>query len=297
MKDFLYRGIINSLNARFVYAVTTEVANKAILAHDCDPVSGHLLSRALNAAILSAPLLTAEERLSIQWSYDGEVRSIVADVGARADVRGFISPTDLMNVTKTEETLYGKECRISVVRSDTEKVLNSGMTKSIMRDEVEDLAYFYSFSDQVETGMLVMVGFEQDPERPVSLCQGIMIQALPDCNLEEFDAVRRNLQLIEVRGLMADRPEADNYFERVLDGILGRHVDEDDLEIHACPEPSFECHCNADHLVAVVRTLSPADRADIIAKGEDLNVTCHFCSRRHAITVEQFKALLENSGE
>ncbi len=298
MLDFLYRGTIDEIDARFAYAVTTQVANAAILAHNCDPVSAHILGRGLTCAVLCIPMLKSDdERLTIRWNYDGALRSLVADVGAGGDVRGFVNPTNLSQLVDDKAAIYGESCQVSVVRSSSAAVLNSGTTRSILRNVSDDAAFFFSFSDQVETGLLSMIGFEANPERPVTLCQGFMLQALPGCDFERFDLVRERMKLAEVRELVANRPEADNYFERILDAVLGEHAKPEQVAVHECVPPRFECHCNQSNLGAVLRTLSAADREEIISNGKDIGVTCHFCSRRHVISPAQLRELTAGEGE
>lgn len=287
--DVLYRGILDELNIRFSYAVVTDVANAAVLAHDCDPLSAHILSRALCAGVLTAPLLNEDERYTLRWNYTGVCRNVVIDVGAAGQIRGFVVPTDLLMQVNSEEEVYGESGTVAVIKSTVEQVLNSGTVEAGLLDPVDDLAFFLSLSDQVETGMAALVAFAQDVERPVRLCQGVMIQALPECDLEAFDEIRKRLGQSAVRKLLENAPRVDNHFELVAQALAGDAALT--WSLFQSDRPEFRCACNHEQILQVVRTLHESDIADQIAKGDDLRITCQFCGRLHTITPDELRGL------
>ncbi|MBT3378008.1 MAG: Hsp33 family molecular chaperone HslO [Lentisphaerae bacterium] len=290
--DFLCRGILDDLNIRFSYAVVTDVANDAILAHDCDPLSGHILSRSLCAAVLSAPLLNDGERYTLRWNYSGACKNVVIDVGASADVRGFVNPADLLSRADREDQIYGESGTVAAIKSTHEQVLNSGTVEAGLLDPVEDLAFFFSLSDQVETGLSALVALAQDVKRPVRLCQGVMIQALPDCDLAAFDDIRGRLRQPDVRGLLEEPPLVDNHFEliaRALAGDVDGPLGWSSFQSH---RPEFRCACGREQILQVVRTLPASDIQDQIAKEEGLRITCTFCARVHTVALDELQSLM-----
>jgi molecular chaperone Hsp33 len=289
MSDMLYRGIIEDLDVRFSYAVTQAAANKAVLAHGCDPIAAHPMVRALTAAVLSAPLLTDDERLTIHWNYDGAIRSLLMDVGAESDVRGFINPTNLSQFAESEDEVFGESCVVKVTKSSSQALLNNGQTNTPFGDPVADLAYTYCLSDQVESGMSVMVGFAPDPDCPVAISQGIFIQALPHCDLVVFDELRKRLDSDLVREYLRCPPVHDNWFEDILKAL----TDDDNcrMTVTECPAPKFKCNCSMERMLDAIRTLPDDQRKDVIAKGEELKVTCHFCNTQHVIPIDIIKSV------
>jgi len=294
MNDFLYRGVLQPYQVRVSYGVTTGVVRDAVLAHATDPVASHLLARALTAGVLSSPLLGEDEWFTMRWNYEGDLQSIVLDVDEHARIRGFIAPKLLMEHVESEEALYGGGGKISVTKSTSAKVLNSGTTEAALLDVVEDLAHFFSYSDQIETAMVAMVGFNPDPDDPVSLCQGLMIQALPDCDLELFDALRRGLNSAEVRRLLSVPPEVDNHFEYVFKAMLQSIPDAVfDLRLSVAGEPQFRCRCSLERICDVVTVLPDAELEEMIESDKFLSVDCRFCSRQYRLTPEQLRTILQ----
>jgi len=270
----------------FSFAVTTGVANDAVLRHDCGPVSAHILGRALNAGLLSSTLLAEDERVNIRWHYDGNLKTLIVDAGADSTVRGFVSPRDLSSNSGDADDVFGEQGQITAVRSKEGQVLNHGTADAPMRHVARDLAYFYSVSEQVETAITIMIGLRADVRCPVSLCRGLMIQALPECDLESFEAVRAQLEADPFRHLMARESEADSHFETIMNSLLADVAPETQMEFAAAPVPRFVCTCTRDKMGAVLRTLPYGERMSMAKKKEDVAVNCQFCSKRYVLTID-----------
>jgi molecular chaperone Hsp33 len=290
MKDFLYRGLIKDLNVRFAYALTTDVATTAIKSHDCGPLVGHLLSRSLAAGVLCAPTLGDDERASITWEYPGPIKKVVVEFGNGADIRGTSAVKQLMGQVEEEADIYGDTGSVKVLKSSSKQVTGSGTCEGALMDVVSDLCYYFSVSEQLETDMYIAVGFNQDPENPVNLCQGVFLQAMPDCDFEAFEKMRQVLHSPEFKKLIAVKPENDNYFEILLNNLLKNEDVKPEYEIHACNTPEFKCNCSRQKTKAVLTTLNEGDVKDIVAKGNDIKVSCHFCSKTYAFSPEEVKS-------
>ena len=286
MTDFLYSGRVDDLNIAFTLTKTTAVANETVLRHNCDPVSAHILSRATTAGLLCAPMLAEKERLNIRYTYSGVLKTVLVDVGQDATVRSLASPTALADQAGDRVELYGESCEITVVKTADAKILNSGTTSSIFQDEVDDLSFYFSYSDQIETGMLVMVGFEANIEHPVNLCQGLKLQALPSCDLERFERIRQRLNDPVCRALLM-QPILDKAgFKTILQKILEAEIAEPSIHISDFNSPKYECTCSIEKMPAVLNILPYDDRMDIVKKGEDLKINCQYCNEQYTLSIE-----------
>ena len=287
MKDLLYRGLVKDINVRFSYAVTTEVAKTAIIKHDCDPVVGHLLSRALTAGVLCSPTLGEDERASITWQYPGLLKKVMVDFGSGSDVRGTTSVKQLMDQVSSEEQIYGDTGSLSVLKSNAKAVVASGTCEAVMMDLVSDLCYYFSVSDQLETDMYIGVGLSQDPENPVHICQGVLLQAMPGCDFEALEKMRRILHSAEFKKSLAQEPNSENSAEMILRELLKEQEQLPEYEIHPCKTPKFKCECSRKKTSGVLVTLNADDIKDILAKGEDVKISCHFCSEVYSFTPKE----------
>ena len=283
MDDLLIKGHFKGLDIAFTYAVTTQSVNKIVLKHNCDPASAHILGRALTGALLSAAILPERQRLNVCWKYKGLLRTVLVDTGQDCTVRGFISPAQLNPEDDNPEKLYGDIGDLQVVTSQDGKILNSGTAPIPLHDVAKDLAYYFCISDQVETGLNVMIGFNADPANPVKLCQGWMIQALPRTDLERFDRVRRRMEEPAFRTLLGRTADCE-MLTRVLvaeeSGFTGIHMEPG-------PAPRFFCSCNQEKMEAVVRTLPVPERMELVQKKEPVAIHCQFCNQRYVLTINE----------
>ncbi len=294
MNDFLYRGLLAGQDIRFSYALTTGISNHAVLVHECDPVAAHLLCRALTAGVLAAPLLSEDERFSLYWRYNGAFRNIIVELGAAADARCLIGEPHLIDKIENESQIYGTEGTVSVIRSLPTRQLNTGTVAAGLLDVVEDLAFFFSTSDQNETGMTVLIGFSPDVEKPVSLCQGMLLQALPGCNLERFDRLRRAMQEESFRALLATPPSADNHIERLvqaLETLSGETASPP--TVHECEGPTYDCGCSREKTLRVLQAMGEAELRQAIVDGETITIRCHFCNEAYLFGGEDLRRALD----
>ena len=281
MDDLLTKGHFKGLDIAFAYAVTTKAVNEIVLRHDCDPTAAHILGRAVTGALLAAAVLPEGYRLNACWKYKGILRTIVVDAGQDGTVRGFISPSHLNLTEDNPDVLYGDIGDLQVVTSDAGKILNSGTAPVPLHDAAKDLAYYFCISDQVETGLNAMIGFNPDPENPVQLCQGWMIQALPGTDIERFDRIRRRMESPAFRELLACTTDCETLARTLAAdeaGFTGLHK-------NAGSAPQFVCPCNREKMAAIVRTLPITERMEIVQKGEPLAIQCQFCNQRYELTI------------
>ena len=287
MNDLLYKGHFKGLDIAFTYAVTTQAVNEAVVRHDCDPVAAHILGRAMTGAQLAAALLPEGQRLNTCWKYEGALKTIVVDAGQDGTVRALISPPQFGEIEGSHDELYGEVGNLQVVITKDGAVANSGTTPVSLHDAVNDLAYHYCISDQVETGMSAMIGFAADPQAPVQLCQGLMIQALPNTDLVRFDRLRQRMDDPIFRELMGHGSASESYFEQIARALIGDEAGFEGVHMEACPAPQFKCTCNKEKMTAVVRSLPIPDRMELVKAQENIGINCQFCNAHYELTIEE----------
>ena len=286
-EDLLHHGSLANYRIGLSYVVATNLVNDAVLRHNCDPLAAHLLGRAVGGALLLSGGLYADERYNLRWQYEGCVRTILIDVGGDGTLRGFISPAQLAEIGVSKDALFGEGGQMTVVRSRSGRVLNSGTVQSILHDVVDDLSYYLSISDQVETVMTVLIAFHPNPARPVKLVRGLMLQAMPDTDLEQFDRIREELKHERVRAILSQEAESERLLPDIVNALVREEVDPPGLTFNAAPSPRFQCTCSRDKMDVVVCSLSYADRMDILQKGEPLRINCQFCNHRYVMSMEE----------
>lgn len=288
MNDLLYKGHFKGLDIAFTYAVTTQAVNEAVVRHNCDPAAAHILGRAMTGALLAAAVQADGRRVNACWKYKGALKTIVVDAGQDGSVRGFISPPQLGLYGDAHDGLYGEVGEMQVIVSESNgAIANSGTTPISLHDVANDLAYHCCISDQIETGMSVMIGFNPDPETPVKLCQGWMIQALPNTDIERFDRIRQRMNEPGFRELLGHESAAEGYFGQIANALIGDESGYEGLHMEACAPPRFQCTCSREKMSAVVRSLPIPERMELVRKNEPVGIQCQFCNERYELSIEE----------
>jgi len=282
MNDNLIKGHFKGLDIAFSYAVTTAAVNEIVVRHDCDLAAAHILGRALTGALLSAAILPDDQRINVCWKYQGALRTIVVDAGQDCTVRGFISPAQLGGAEDLD-ALYGNLGDLQVVTSHGGKILNSGTAPVSLHDVAKDLAFYHCVSDQVETGINAMIGFNPDPKNPIRLCCGWMIQALPGTDLELFDRIRRRMDEPAFR----ERLGQDGDVETLAAELIANEPGFDGFHMETCTPPRFVCPCSKEKMSAVVRTLPIPERMELVQKKENVQIRCQFCNHLYDLTIDE----------
>ena len=293
MKDFLYRGIIDGLNARFAVVHATATANAGVIAHNSDPASALLLCRSLGAGLLISPLLQDDHRFTINWMYEGPAQKLTVDVGSDSDVRGLITGKNLSSIAHSINELYGEKGQIAVVRSNSRFIISSSVTEAGLLEICDDLGFYFSTSEQIETDFEVAVNFRPDPEAPVSLCQGFMLQALPDCDLEKLDRARQRMRSEKFQNLLNTVPEVDNHIELLIQELFDEDESNQEYTIHDCPEPKFRCACRKEKTLTAVGTLSIPELQEYIDLDKAIEINCHFCCKTYSFGSSEIKEIIE----
>ncbi len=289
--DYILRGLIKDLNIRFMLTEASSTVSEAVRIHDTDPVSSILFGQALIAGLLCTPLLDGTERYTIRWEYKGMVRRIVIDANADGHIRGIPSETRLMSKAGDETDVYGTEDgMISVVKSDSGSILNSGMAKAGLLDIPDDLAFFFSTSDQLETEIESCIVLNASPERPIGCAAGVMLQAMPGCDLEMFAEVRMELHSDRIQQLLREVMPCEKKLWKIIEALTNIKLPDaaDRLIYSFAGVPEYRCSCNREKLLLAMRTLGLDELKQIFESNESPTIKCEFCNRSYQFNRDDF---------
>ena len=293
--DYLIRGLIKKLNIRFSFVETSSTVADAIRIHSADPLSALVFGKSLTVAALMSPLLNGEEKYSLKWEYSGLLGSIIADVNADCDVRGIPKETVLMDKVATNEELYGDSGTITLIKAENGKILNSGTAPAGLLEVADDIAFFMATSDQIETEFLISSSFNPDPENPVNIFAGLMIQAMPGCDLKEFDKLRENLQLGNAMSVLnAKDIPVEKKLLTLISSILGEDMPLNELKekysvsYDFAPSPSYTCSCSREKMKAAIMLLEKDEIREMFEKNEHPKIVCQFCKTEYTFGPEEF---------
>ena len=291
--DYLARGVVGKANVRFSLAETCDTVTAGIFIHDLDPVSAELFGSALTTAVLASPLLDKGERFNFRWQYDGAAGVILADVDAQARVRGIMRHNHLMASSADPRALFGDGGQISVVRTADGKILNSAVAPAGLLDVADDIGHYMSTSDQTETEFAVSLSFTSNPERPLRNACGLMLQALPGCDLELFSVWRGRLKgeaVAEV--LRSPDVQEEARLSQALSLVfgVGRAAlgSQWGLAFEFGPRPEYHCACSREKSRQAALTLGKEGIDEYFSGKSQMKVECDFCRKSYILVRGDF---------
>lgn len=290
--DYLIRGVFRNINARFVFAENTGTVAKGIMIHDTDPVAAEIFANAMTVGTLVSALLNKDEKYSLRWDYSGKISSIIVDANAECDIRGIIKEPHLMDKISSEQEIYGEnDGFISIIKSESGKILNSGKTRSAFCDVVADAGFFFSVSDQIETEFSAAIEFNPDPLNPVKMAGGFMLQAMPDCDLNLFDQYRKNICQPEFTRLLLQCMPSEKKLWALAAAASGKNkisADKHLLSYDYGATPGFRCSCSMEKMKMAMSVLDKNELAALFKENANPAVTCNFCRKEYRFSTKDF---------
>lgn len=310
-QDILVHATAADNQLRCMAARTTSLVGEACRRHKTFPTASVALGRTLTGGLLLGSSLKDLEKITVHFHCDGPIGNIIAQADPNGKVRGYVSNPEA-DVTAPNQ--LGKFDVRAVVGGGTLYVTRDagfdiGLHKDSYRGSVpiisgeisEDLAYYLSKSEQIPSavslGVLMTIDAEgndarvsTEPEFPldrlrVSAAGGFIIQMMPSAS---DDIIRHLEQTI---------PQAPPSTEMIRAGLspvemLKAALGDLDLLVLEEKEPSFYCQCSHERALQIISALGHEEVADMLAKDNGAQLTCHFCNESYEISGEELGALL-----
>jgi len=289
MSDRLIRGYLPEHGVRFAVCQVAATCTDAVQRHHADWLAAWLLSEALACATLLSVTLKESEKYTLRWMYPGPIGTILADTNENAEVRGFPQRLRLMSDVSTLREAMGGEGRVTAITSVPTRVLHTGITAGVFQDVPRDMAHLLSLSFQVETAM--NVGLIMPPAEPVTVhsALGLLLQPLPDADLERFEAMRVQVEQDAFRDWLEREPHE---LEAVLAHVAPSGVRPEVLHE---TEPRFSCGCSRAKVASVLRMFDPAELRDMAETDGQADVNCHFCAAPYHFSRSELETMLGQS--
>jgi molecular chaperone Hsp33 len=292
MADELVSGMLKDVDLRVVLALTSELSRKARDTHQSKAASAALLSQGFTAAALMGALQKGEARINIQLECDGPLRGFFVDGDNAGVVRGYSKNPYVAHVGAEGDyrwrPVFGNKGYISVLRDIGEGEYYRSSVELQRFDFEGDLERYFTVSDQVATQLkLEQLPLVKDgATEPLGLVAGVLLQPLPDGDLEAFKELGTQIK----RGLRAALQEhGEEGGAAMLKALLPGRTD---LEIMSRYPLSFACTCSRDRVKKALLAMGREELTDMMEKEGKAEVTCQFCTTQYVIPKEEIRELL-----
>ena len=273
MPDQLIRGELPQLNLRVFIADSTQVCREICDAHSTTGLARDTLAQAITSGLLVSPLLSEDERYTLRWLFDGELRTIMVDVAHQASIRA--RPDCAQLSTESRDIAFGHGGKVGLVKSNEHRRLSSGMTLADRLDPALDLATYFDISDQIPT----ICGTKLSEHKHV----GVMLQGLPNSDREQMEKLEEHLapQLNALLDVNLSDALALNHWlnEWIKLSELEPSSESVTFKIHARETPTTFCTCGKDKVEHALMALPITELQDMIQKDGGAQIDCQFCAK------------------
>ncbi|HEY8345147.1 MAG TPA: Hsp33 family molecular chaperone HslO [Bacillota bacterium] len=281
--DRLVKGLAFNGNVRIVAARTTGLVENARRIHDTWPTATAAFGRTLTGALLMAALADEEEEITLQIMGSGPVGRLMAISTGTGKVKGTISEPHVdLRLNKQGKLdvggAVGLPGKMLVIKCQREKAPYHGMVPLVSGEIGEDLAEYYSRSEQIPTA--VGVGVKVNPGGEVVTAGGFIIQALPGLSGEELDRLTGLLSaLTGVTDELTQAGSVEDFVSRILAGEDWRKL--------AGSEPVYACGCHRERFEKALIALGKKEVEELLSTTGRIETVCQFCHQKYDFTREE----------
>ena len=287
MSDHIVRATAADGSIRAFCATTRDLTEYARNCHNTSPVVTAALGRTLTAgAIMGSMQKGDNDLLTIQLRGSGPMKGITVTADSKANVKGYPLVSDVIIPANSKGKLDVSGAIgvgvLSVIKDLGLKDPYVGQVELISGEIAEDLAYYFTSSEQVPSA--VSLGVLMNKDNTVRCAGGLIIQALPGASDEQIASLEKKLSAIPSMTQMLDEGKTP---EGILEDILG----EWDLQILDSIPTRFSCNCDRKRVEKVVISLGRDELKKMIDDGEPVELKCHFCNKAYEFSQEDLKRI------
>lgn len=291
MGDYLVHGTACNGQILAYAATTADLVETARMRHGLSPVATAALGRTLTAAAMMAvQLKNPEETLAINVEGNGPLGKTVAVCDGEGRLRGYCQNPDVRIPLKENGHLdVAGAVGIGVLTITKDLGLREPYTGSshlVTSEIAEDLAYYFTVSEQIPSA--VSLGVMVNRDETVWCSGGFILQLLPGADEETAERLQERVSAF---------PPVSRYLamghspEEILKELLG---DMDFVPMEK-RDLAFRCNCNREKVSGALLSIGQKDLQELIDEGEPVEMGCHYCGEKYVFTVDEIRELMENA--
>ncbi len=286
-QDYLVRAITNDGSAQVFAATAKGLVEEARKMHDLSLTATAALGRTLIAgAMMGSAMKNEKDALSIVFNGDGPLGKIVVTAKSDGSVKGYVG-----NPKASLPSEAGKKLDVGgIVGEGTLQVIRDismrepyGGTVEIQTGEIaEDLAYYFTVSDQIPSA--VSLGVLLNDDGTVHEAGGFIVQMLPGAD----DAVAAQLEeriaaFPSISTLLAEGKNPEAIIEELFEGFEPKILTHTPI--------CFRCDCTRERTGKLLGLMGKDELQEMIDEGENATLECAFCNKKYTFTVDEMKAI------
>ncbi|TXD38256.1 Hsp33 family molecular chaperone HslO [Lujinxingia vulgaris] len=226
------------------------------------------LAELATATVLLRLAMSPDYRLQTVLKHP-EHGSIVADSHPDGVTRALIQQERDNTISLGPKTL------LSVHRDTYTGKLHQGIVETLEGYGLgESIAGYLKQSEQIHSVVGLRTLF--DDQGQLTYAGGFLVQLLPDAHVDTLAAVTERLEQTGTQKVFeVGSFENEGILKAVFEEVPYRILGEDLFR--------FGCNCSEERILGALATLSPAERAELAASNEPIEIGCDYCNVTYSI--------------
>ncbi len=261
--------------------------------HDYPPPVSALLSEVLTLCLLLSSMLKYEGVFSLQIKGDGAIRTLVADVTSKGEVRAYagFDAAAVKKLAKRKKDiahhyyhLLGKGYMAFTVDHGGTDHRYQGIVELKGESIVDAAQHYFTQSEQIKTSFRLAV----HPQDRHWRAGGIMIQQMPDEEAGKTD-IEPDIEDWTRAAMLLSTCSEGEILSPVLHSadVLYRLFHEEGVRIYSPTHIRFKCRCTRDRVIDILRTIPRPEIEEICAKEGRVMIKCEFCSEEYGFSTPE----------
>ena len=275
-KSQIYQAIITSLNIRLSFVDSTQICNDIIQQKKADPLLSHFIIHSCQSALSIIPTIPQNHTINIRWKYEGILKNTSIEINSKSQIRCYFSEKSLTDKTLDINKIFTDKGQILVTKYKNGQKISDGITDAPLLEYGNDLAFYFSTSEQQETEIINSYLIQADTKQPVKIARCIMLQALPDCQYNKLEKVIQTLRSPQIKDILQKTQMSIQECITKIQDILTLKI-----KILACQEPTLFCTCNQEKISQVINNFSEQEKNNILQTNGKITLTCDFCDTKY----------------
>jgi molecular chaperone Hsp33 len=253
--------------------------------HNYPPPVSALLSEVLTLCLLLSSMLKYDGVFSLQIKGDGAIRTLVADVTSKGEVRayaGFDEAAVKKLAKRKKDTdnhyyhLLGKGYMAFTVDHGGSDHSYQGIVELKGNSIVDAAQHYLTQSEQIKTSFRLAV----HPQDGHWRTGGIMIQQVPDEDAGRKVEDEPDIEDWTRAAMLLSTCSEGEILSPVLatSDVLYRLFHEEGVRVYSPAHVRFKCRCSRARVIAILRTIPRPEIEEICEKEGDVSIKCEFCS-------------------
>lgn len=288
MSDYIVRASAAKGMIRAFACTTKGIVEYTKNAHNTSPVVTAALGRLMSAAAMMGSMMKNEEDLlTLKIEGSGPMKAAIATATAKGNVKAYPFVPDVILPPNSKGKLDVAEAIgvgiLSVISDIGLKEPYVGQVELISGEIAEDITYYYATSEQIPSS--VALGVLMNKDNTVNSAGGFIIQLMPFCPEEVIEKLESVIPtLAPITALLSEGKTPEEILKLILGDL--------ELEINDKLDISFKCDCSKEKIEKALISIGAKELNEMIDEGKDIEVACHFCSKKYNIGVDELEELL-----